>query len=606
MESNEISECPVCGESFAMTSIEQHVNECLNAADNTTQRSRKRKSSELSSTAWGCLRPQTNQNETESSETVNKRHKINVGSENPRSDSPIVIEEDSRSSGSPDILVTDSSNVNDKSSSEDQTSTSDSRSKSTTNSNTKQTSFFQKKKLEMNGDKMPQSKSQGIEILSRSSNPSPVQQVESSSSSSSSNLKQSTFNPFFQKRSTTTDTKKTSFKPLAEQMRPSSLERYVGQEKAVGKKSMLHSLLLSDHIPSMILWGPPGCGKEVIKVAKNDQKMFRRKTVMFLDEIHRFNKTQQDSLLPHVEDGTITLIGATTENPSFQVNSALLSRCRVIVLEKLSTEALKTILIRAVEESGGMIFQSEDEMDNSESCEPSVWVADQALEVLANLCDGDARSALNSLQMALQSQIAECNNGTNENKDVAIVTVEHVKTSLQRSHITYDKTGEEHYNTVSALQKSIRGSDDSAALYWLMRMLEGGEDPLYIARRLVRTASEDIGLADPQALNQSVAAFQACHFLGMPECGVILAQCAVYLARAPKSVEITAAYSKVKKCIQEHEGPLPGVPLHLRNATSKLNKSLGYGKGYKYNPAFKTPVKQDYLPEELIGTNFFT
>lgn len=426
-------------------------------------------------------------------------------------------------------------------------------------------------------------------------------------------------------------------KPLAELLRPSTLEEYFGQNKLIGEQTLLRSLLKSQEIPSLILWGPPGCGKttlahiiassikqkgtgrfvtlsatsasvsdvrEVIKQAQNELRLCKRKTVLFIDEIHRFNKSQQDTFLPHVECGTITLIGATTENPSFQVNSALLSRCRVLVLERLSVEAVGSILRRAVDFLDLRILDSE-ERDSSEICsEAQVCVEQKALDTLAHLCDGDARAALNGLQLAVQACVLQ--SSSNHSRSSTVVREQHIKEALQRSHILYDKAGEEHYNCISALHKSMRGSDANAALYWLARMLEGGEDPLYVARRLVRFASEDIGLADPVALSQAVAAFQACHLIGMPECEVILAQCVVYLARAPKSVEVYKAYNNVKMCLRNHKGPLPSVPLHLRNAPTKLMKNLGYAKGYKYNPNYSGPVKQEYLPEELRGVDFFT
>ncbi|XP_050399601.1 ATPase WRNIP1 [Patella vulgata] len=611
MESREskTSECPICGRSFDISTINQHVNDCLNDGDDAcviTQPNKKRKSTEMNpNAAWGCLKASSSAGENESRvspENV-KRHKtLQKSSTQRKPASPILVDEDSSSNESKGEL-------------QNQTKTFLS---NTSNFQNRQKTFFS------------------------TSNKSDDNNVSSHPSKSQ--------NPFFQKKTNSSvKSAKSEFSPLAEQMRPLTLENYVGQDKAVGEKSLLHSLLRSDHIPSMILWGPPGCGKttlariiaarcknegsakfvqlsattsgvndvkEVIKVAKNDQKLLRRKTMLFLDEIHRFNKSQQDTLLPHVEDGTINLIGATTENPSFQVNSALLSRCRVIVLEKLSADALKMIITRALSELGAKIYETPDDIENntaSNSLEPVVWVEEQAIGVLANLCDGDARAALNSLQMAVESRIAALKNSSSKQKNtqkngfdnVAMVTTEHIKDGLQRSHVLYDKTGEEHYNIVSALHKSIRGSDASASLYWLARMLEGGENPLYVSRRLVRCASEDIGLADPLALNQAVAAYQACHLIGMPECEVILAQCVVYMARAPKSVEIYEAYNKAKRKIKEHDGPLPGVPLHLRNAPTKLMKNLGYGKGYKYNPAFKNPVEQDYFPEELIGTDFF-
>ncbi|XP_068251923.1 ATPase WRNIP1 isoform X2 [Nyctibius grandis] len=437
-------------------------------------------------------------------------------------------------------------------------------------------------------------------------------------------------------------------KPLAERLRPDTLGDYVGQERVLGAQTLLRSLLESHEIPSLILWGPPGCGKttlahiiansskkngtrfvtlsatsaktndvrDVISQAQNEKRLFKRKTILFIDEIHRFNKSQQDTFLPHVECGTVTLIGATTENPSFQVNAALLSRCRVIVLEKLSVKAMEAILMRAVRSLGVQVLGQGDDHgssatgSSSESLEFPVYIEEKALNTLAYLCDGDARTGLNGLQLAVQARLAvgkttPLNITKGDSADGILITEEHVKEGLQRSHILYDRAGEEHYNCISALHKSMRGSDENASLYWLARMLEGGEDPLYVARRLVRFASEDIGLADPLALTQAVAAYQGCHFIGMPECEVILAQCVVYFARAPKSIEVYRAYSNVKECLRMHTGPLPPVPLHLRNAPTRLMKNLGYGKGYKYNPMYKEPVEQDYLPEELKGTDFF-
>ncbi|KAM7175810.1 ATPase WRNIP1 [Macrochelys suwanniensis] len=437
-------------------------------------------------------------------------------------------------------------------------------------------------------------------------------------------------------------------KPLADKLRPGTLGDYVGQDQVLGEQTLLRSLLEAHEIPSLVLWGPPGCGKttlahiiasnskkngtrfvtlsatsaktndvrDVIKQAENEKRLLKRKTILFIDEIHRFNKSQQDTFLPHVECGTVTLIGATTENPSFQVNSALLSRCRVIVLEKLSVEAMETILMRAIRSLGIRVLgQDEQHTDSangsgSKSSESPVYIEEKAVSTLAYLCDGDARTGLNGLQLALQARLTAAKTSHQASTqgcsvDGVFITEDHVKEGLQRSHILYDRAGEEHYNCISALHKSMRGSDENASLYWLARMLEGGEDPLYVARRLVRFASEDIGLADPLALTQAVAAYQGCHFIGMPECEVILAQCVVYFARAPKSIEVYSAYSNVKACLRNHQGPLPPVPLHLRNAPTRLMKDLGYGKDYKYNPIYKEPVEQEYLPEELKGVDFF-
>uniref|UniRef100_UPI00358E35DB ATPase WRNIP1 n=1 Tax=Myxine glutinosa TaxID=7769 RepID=UPI00358E35DB len=441
------------------------------------------------------------------------------------------------------------------------------------------------------------------------------------------------------------------FKPLAERLRPQTLDDVIGQDKAFGANTLLRTLIEENEIPSIVFWGPPGCGKtslahvianlcrrrgnarfvthsatsattanirEVIQQAQNEQRLCQRKTILFIDEIHRFNKSQQDTFLPHVENGTITLIGATTENPSFEINGALLSRCRVVVLEKLSVEAVEKILQRAVRSLGASIVKSaadeiEGELMHPEAAgKPIIHVEGQVLNTLAYLCDGDARVALNGLQMAVQSQVAACHRAEGSEQPLhpqscstVLIREEHAKEGLQRTHLLYDRAGEEHYNCISALHKSLRGSDANAGLYWLARMLEGGENPIFIARRLVRFASEDVGLADPMALTQAVAAFQGCHLIGMPECEVILAQCATYLARAEKSVEVYQAYAAAKACVREHEGPLPPVPIHLRNAPTALMKNLGYGVGYKYNPNFEGPVEQQYMPAELKSVKFF-
>ncbi|XP_061878537.1 ATPase WRNIP1 isoform X1 [Entelurus aequoreus] len=434
----------------------------------------------------------------------------------------------------------------------------------------------------------------------------------------------------------------TSNKPLAALLRPNTLEEYFGQSKVVGQETLMRFVLDSQEIPSLILWGPPGCGKttlahiiastskkkgtarfvtlsatssstaevrEVIKQAENELRLCKRRTILFVDEIHRFNKSQQDTFLPHVECGTVTLIGATTENPSFQVNSALLSRCRVLVLEKLSVEAMGSILERAVAALGIRVLEQEQSnpkhTDPTDENKPKVFIEQKAMDTIAYLCDGDARAGLNSLQLAVQAQ-GGWNRaspfGPDDSPKEIVVKEKHVKEGLQRSHVLYDKAGEEHYNCISALHKSMRGSHENAALYWLGRMLEGGEDPLYVARRLISFASEDVGMADPLALSQAVSTFQACHFIGMPQCEVNLAQCVVYLSRAPKSMEVHMAYNNVKACLRNHKGPMPPVPLHLRNASSRLMKQLGYGKGYIYD----SNVEQEFLPEELRGINFFT
>jgi putative ATPase len=388
--------------------------------------------------------------------------------------------------------------------------------------------------------------------------------------------------------------------PLPELIRPENLTDFFGQEKLLGKNSYLFRAIENDQIPSMILWGPPGSGKttlahiianitkseflkisavssgkkillEILEKAK-ENKLADRRTILFIDEIHRWNKAQQDALLPYVENGTITLIGATTENPSFEVNSALVSRTRVFVLQKLTPADLEKIIKRALEK----IKSSK-----------KIKIDAETITLLANLSNGDARMALNTLEA--------CANQTNS------ITPELVKDVLQKSHLLYDKSGEEHYNIISALHKSMRGGDPDASIYWLARMVEGGEDPLFIARRLVRFASEDIGLANNTALLLANAVFDACHKLGYPECNVHLAHCVIYLAKSKKDITAYSAYGKAKKDVEKF-GNLP-VPLHIRNAPTKLMKDLEYGKGYKYTP-MEDSKEQEYFPKELKGKKY--
>ncbi|MDP3057571.1 MAG: replication-associated recombination protein A [bacterium] len=403
------------------------------------------------------------------------------------------------------------------------------------------------------------------------------------------------------------------FVPLAERMRPENFDDFLGQGEIVGEGKILRLAIEKDEVPSMIFWGPPGTGKttlariiakmtkatfiqlsatsgsvkdirEVVKNAQKSAEFNGRKTILFVDEIHRFNKAQQDAFLPYVENGTIILIGATTENPSFEVNSALLSRCRVFVFKTLSIPEIEQILDHALKNKAKGLGNIK------------INIATETIKFLAGMSGNDARTALNALELAVKF--------SPKGKSGAIeISIDAVKESLQKTHLLYDRAGEEHYNIISALHKSMRGSDVDAALYWLGRMLESGEDPLFVARRLVRFASEDIGLADPGALTQAVAAYQASHFNGMPECNVNLAQAVAYLTRAPKSNALYAAYQNVQKDIKNL--PAYPVPLHMRNAPTDLMKNIGYGKDYKYNPNFEGPVEQDYLPKELKGRKYF-
>jgi|HigsolmetaAR202D_1030399.scaffolds.fasta_scaffold00038_51 putative ATPase len=402
--------------------------------------------------------------------------------------------------------------------------------------------------------------------------------------------------------------------PLAARMRPRTLDGFVGQEKIVGEGRLLRRAIMQDRLFSIILWGPPGSGKttlariiaehtnahfeplsaisagvadlrKVVKEAQDRLGMFQERTVVFIDEIHRFNKAQQDAVLPYVEDGTIILIGATTENPSFEVNNALLSRARVFVLEALSDEQIGTLIDRALT----------DEELGLASYEP-ILSAD-ARGYLIDMSNGDARTALNALEAAVIAKTPGINNKR-------LITVDDVREALQSRATRYDKKGELHYDAISALHKSVRDSDPDGALYWLGRMLDGGEDPLYIARRLVRIAVEDVGLADPQALPQAMAAQQAVHFLGQPEGDLALAQAVVYLACAPKSNAVYRAYGTVLKDVQETRNE--PVPLHLRNAPTGLMKNLGYGKGYEYaHDLEEGRSDQAHLPPALEGTIYF-
>ena len=400
--------------------------------------------------------------------------------------------------------------------------------------------------------------------------------------------------------------------PLADRLRPATLKEYVGQQHLLGPGKILRQLLERDQIPSMIFWGPPGVGKTTlasiianrtrsafvnfsavtsgIKEIKDimnraqENRAYGVRTLVFVDEIHRFNKAQQDAFLPFVERGSITLIGATTENPSFEINAALLSRCKVFVLKELTCEDLTGLLSRALTDKRS--FGS-----SHVHMEPSL------LSVIAAFADGDARTALNTLEMAvLNGEIAPDGSVT--------VTKETLEQCLGKKTLLYDKKGEEHYNLISALHKSMRNCDPDAAVYWLARMLEAGEDPLYVARRVVRFASEDVGLADPRALQIAVAAYQACHFLGMPECNVHLTQAVVYVALAPKSNAIEVSYNEAKEdAVKDLAEP---VPLVIRNGVTGLMRDLEYGKGYQY--AHDTEEKltnMQCLPDALVGREYY-
>lgn len=399
--------------------------------------------------------------------------------------------------------------------------------------------------------------------------------------------------------------------PLAARLRPRTLEEYVGQRHLMGEGKVLRRLIEGDHISSMIFWGPPGVGKTtlarviahhtkaafidfsavtsgikeirtVMQQAENNRR-YGEKTIVFVDEIHRFNKAQQDAFLPFVEKGSIILIGATTENPSFEVNGALLSRCKVFVLHALETEDLTALLNRALQDPRGFGGQK-------------IFIEPQILEAIASFANGDARIALSTMEMVIL-------NGSTDG-DTITVSEETLEQCTAKKSLLYDKKGEEHYNIISALHKSMRNSDPDAAVYWLARMLEAGEDPLYVARRVIRFASEDIGLADPKALELAVAAYQACHFIGMPECSVNLTEAVIYMSMAPKSNALYTAYERAKKdALSRLSEP---VPLVIRNAPTKLMKELNYGEGYQY--AHDTEEKltdMQCLPDSLKDREYY-
>jgi putative ATPase len=401
------------------------------------------------------------------------------------------------------------------------------------------------------------------------------------------------------------------YAPLASKVRPKTLGGYVGQSHLLAEGKILRRLIESDQVPSMIFWGPPGVGKTTlariiaettssefisfsavgtgikeIRTIMNkaeESRFIGKKTIIFIDEIHRFNKAQQDAFLPYVEKGSIVLIGATTENPSFEVNSALLSRCKVFVLQPLTQEDIETLVKRAI------TFLNDSSPDE-------IVMEDRYVSMIAGFANGDARTALNTLEMI------STNSEAVDNK--LVITDEIVEQSISRKFLIYDKSGEEHYNIISALHKSMRNSDVHAAVYWLARMLEGGEDPLYVARRVTRFASEDIGMADSGALSVCIDAYQACHYIGMPECSVHLTHAVVYCALAPKSNALYTAYAAASS--DALETIAEPVPLVIRNAPTKLMKELNYGEGYRYAHDYEEGLtNMQTMPDSLVGHTYY-